>query len=111
MFIVNVEGAIRKNDKWLIIKRSEKEAHAGGMHSLVGGKVNLEGNSSYILENTIKREIYEEVGVIVKDPLSYVHSTSFISDIGEHVVNVTFLCEYDSGEAYPKSLHEVEKVF
>ncbi|KAF0816138.1 MutT/Nudix family protein [Bacillus sp. ZZV12-4809] len=28
MFIVNVEGAIRKNDKWLIIERSKKEEHA-----------------------------------------------------------------------------------
>ena len=37
MFIVNVEGAIRKNDKWLsIIERSKKEEHAGGLLSLVG---------------------------------------------------------------------------
>jgi 8-oxo-dGTP diphosphatase len=29
MFIVNVEGAVKKNDKWLIIERGVKEAHAG----------------------------------------------------------------------------------
>lgn len=28
MFIVNVEGAIRKEHKWLIIERSKKEEHA-----------------------------------------------------------------------------------
>ena len=39
MFIVNVEGAIYKNDQWLLIRRSEKEEHAGGLLSLVGGKV------------------------------------------------------------------------
>jgi 8-oxo-dGTP diphosphatase len=31
MFVVNVEGAIHRNGKWLLIRRSEKEEHAGGM--------------------------------------------------------------------------------
>lgn len=111
MFIVNVEAAIRKNDKWLIIERSKKEEHAGGLLSLVGGKVELEGNSKDILERTLIREIYEEVGVEVKDELIYVHSTSFITDKGENVVDVVFLCEYDAGEAFPKSPNEVENVY
>lgn len=42
MFIVNVEGAIYKNEKWLLIRRSKKEEHAGGLLSLVGGKVELD---------------------------------------------------------------------
>lgn len=110
MFIVNVEGAIRKNDKWLIIERSKNEEHAGGLLSLVGGKVDIEGNSSDILERTVKREILEEVGVNIKDRLTYVHSTSFVTDSGENVVDIVFLCEYDSGEAFPKSPDEVEEV-
>ncbi|MFT4413660.1 NUDIX domain-containing protein [Fredinandcohnia humi] len=110
MYIVNVEGAIRKNDKWLIIERSKKEVHAGGLLSLVGGKVELEGFSSDILERTIKREVFEEVGVNIKDDLVFVHSTSFVTDSGDHVINIVFLCEYDSGEAYPKSPDEVERV-
>jgi len=36
MFIVNVEGAIRKDNKWIIIERGKKEEHAGGLMSLVG---------------------------------------------------------------------------
>ncbi len=111
MFIVNVEGAIRKNNNWLIIERSKKEEHAGGMLSLVGGKVDIEGNTSGILERTLIREILEEVGVKVKDKLTYVHSTSFVSDTGEHVVDIVFLCEYESGEAFPKSPDEVEEVY
>ncbi|MFS0879108.1 NUDIX hydrolase [Metabacillus niabensis] len=110
MFIVNVEGAIRKDDKWLFIRRSKKEEHAGGSLSLVGGKVEIEGNSSNILERTIKREIQEEVGVKVKDKLHYVHSTSFVSDTAENVVDIVFLCEYESGEAFPKSPDEVEEI-
>ena len=110
MFIVNVEGAVSKEDKWLIIERSKKEDHAGGMLSLVGGKVELEGNSSDILERTVKREIYEEVDVKVNDQLTYIHSTSFITDKGENVVDIVFLCEYESGNAIPKSIDEVEAV-
>jgi 8-oxo-dGTP diphosphatase len=48
MFMVNVEGAIRKDDRWLIIERSKKEEHAGGLLSLVGGKVDYEGIWLYI---------------------------------------------------------------
>lgn len=45
MFIVNMEGAVYKDDKWHVIKRSEKEEHAGGLLSLVGGTVENEGNA------------------------------------------------------------------
>jgi hypothetical protein len=43
MFIVNIEGAIFKEEKWLVIERSLKEEHAGGTLSLVGGKWMLKG--------------------------------------------------------------------
>lgn len=110
MFIVNVEGAIIKNDKWLIIERSKTEEHAGGLLSLVGGQVEMEGNSSEILERTIKREIMEEVGIEITDNITYVHSTMFVTDMGEHVIDIVFICEYDSGEPFAKSLDEVECV-
>lgn len=110
MFIVNVEGVVRKNDKWLIIERSKKEEHAGSLLSLVGGKVEKEGNSSDILEGTLRREILEEVGVNVKDGLSYIHSPSFVTNKGESVVDIVSLCEYESGEAFSKSTDEVENV-
>jgi 8-oxo-dGTP diphosphatase len=111
MFIVNVEGAVFKDDKWLIIKRSEKEEHAGGMLSLVGGKVDLEGNSQDILERTVKREIMEEVDVDITENVSYVHNTSFVTDKGEHVINIVFLCEYAKGDAKPNCPDEVADVF
>jgi 8-oxo-dGTP diphosphatase len=110
MFIVNVEGAIWKNDKWLIIEKSKKEEHAGGLLSLVGGKIDIEGNTSDILERTVKREILEEVGVEVKDQLEYVHSTSFVTDTGVNVVDIVFLCEFNSREAFPRILDEVERI-
>lgn len=111
MFIVNVEGAIRKDDKWIIVERSKKEEHAGGLLSLVGGKVDIEGNSPNILEKTLKREIFEEIGIKVKDNLKYIHSTSFVTDKGENVIDIIFLCEYESGDFFAKQPEEVEKVF
>lgn len=111
MFIVNVEVAINQNGRWLIIQRGFKEEHAGGTLSLVGGKVEKEGNVQDILEKTIKREVEEEVGITIKDQMHYVHSTSFIADDCVHVVDIVFLCEVEKGEAYRKSPDEVENIF
>ena len=109
MFIVNVEGAIYKDGNWLLIERSKKEEHAGGTLSLVGGKVEKEGDSTDILERTLKREIFEEIGITVKD-LEYVNSSSFVTDAGQNVVDIVFLCEFESGEPFAKSPDEVEAV-
>jgi len=109
VFIVNVEGAIYKNKKWLLIRRSEKEEHAGGSLSLVGGKVEKEGTSSDILEKTLIREIAEEVGIEVSN-LRYVNSSSFVTDSGINVVDIVFLCDHESGEAFAKSPDEVDDV-
>lgn len=109
MFVVNVEGAIHRNGKWLLILRSEKEEHAGGTLSLVGGKCEMEGFSSDILERTLIREIYEEVGCEVTG-LRYVNSSSFVTDKGINVIDIVFLCHHKSGEPYPKSSEEVDDI-
>lgn len=106
MFIVNVEAAIYKDEKWLLVKRSEQEEHAAGALALVGGKVDKEGNSTDILERTLIREVEEEVGVTVSN-LSYVNSSSFVTDSGVHVVDIVFLCSYEAGEPFAKDPEEV----
>ena len=109
MFIVNVEGAIRKDNRWIIIERSMKEEHAGGGLSLVGGKVEDE-NTPNILEKTLKREIAEEIGITIKDEMKYLHSITFTTDQGIIVVDVIFLCEYESGTLEVKDYDEVESI-
>ncbi|MGF2616184.1 NUDIX domain-containing protein [Rossellomorea vietnamensis] len=109
MFIVNVEGAIHCYGKWLLILRSEKEEHAGGLLSLVGGKCEIEGVSSDVLERTLQREIFEEVGCEVSE-IQYINSASFVTDSGLHVIDIVFLCQHESGEPYPKSVDEVDEV-
>ncbi|TFD92937.1 NUDIX domain-containing protein [Jeotgalibacillus sp. R-1-5s-1] len=110
MFVLNVEAAIYKDDKWLMIRRSEKEEHAGGGLAFVGGQVDQEGFSYDILERSLKREVFEEVGIEVEVE-QYVNSSSFVTDKGEHVVDIVFLCRYVSGEAFAKSVDEVDDVY
>ena len=111
LFYINVEGAVYRGDKYLIIQRSLKEDHAGGLLSMVGGTVEKEGNSINLLERTLRRELYEEVGVKVKDKIIYVRNTSFeIENVGE-VVDIVFLCEFEEGEPYIKSPDEVDQVY
>ncbi|MDO3408171.1 NUDIX domain-containing protein [Saccharibacillus sp. CPCC 101409] len=110
MFIVNVEGAIRRGDRWLLIRRGAAEEHAAGTLALVGGKVDADGPSSDVLESNLRREILEEVGLNVAKRMTYAHSTSFVTDRGDAVVNVVFACEYADGEASAASPDEVAEI-
>ncbi|QVK17529.1 NUDIX domain-containing protein [Mycoplasmatota bacterium] len=110
-FIVNVEAAIYQGDKWLVIKRGMKETHAKGLLSLVGGKVENASVEADVLEKTIKREILEEVGIEIKDDIEYLESKAFVTDEGNAVVDVVFLCQYKALEARVIDSNEVEKVY
>lgn len=110
-YIVNVEAAIYENDKWLIIKRSEEEEHAPGLLSMVGGKVEIKTPEANVLEETLKREIMEEVGIQVSNEMHYLESKSFISDKGQVIIDIVFLCKYETGEAKCKSIHEVSEIY
>lgn len=66
--------------------------------------------TSNILEETLKREITEEVDVEVSN-LRYVNSSLFETNTGLSVVDIVFLCEYQSGEPYVKCIDEVNDVF
>ncbi|GAB4514986.1 MAG: hypothetical protein OHK0046_17840 [Anaerolineae bacterium] len=108
-YIVNVEGAIVREDHYLMIVRGQGETHAGGTLSFVGGKVETTEHASDVLEETLRREIMEEVGVQVSD-MVYVHSTHFITDNHDLVVDVVFLCRYATGEPRIADLEEVESI-
>ncbi|MBI2355632.1 MAG: NUDIX domain-containing protein [Candidatus Doudnabacteria bacterium] len=97
---VLVKGWVRKGDKFLIAKRSPKEIHAAGIWSIPGGKIEDEVERD-IIENTLKKEILEEVGVEIGDRIEFVGSSSFQRVDAPHVVGLTFLCGYQSGEARP----------
>ena len=110
-YIVNVEAVIYQDDKYLIIKRSDKEEHAPGILSNAGGKVEINNPQKEVLEKTLIREIKEEVDIEIKRPFHYLESKSFYLDQEELIIDIIFLCEYKSGQAKCKDKKEVDQVY
>jgi 8-oxo-dGTP diphosphatase len=106
--IVNVEGAIVKDGQYLMIVRGEDEYAPGGLN-FPGGKVERAGNTDDILEETLRREIAEEVGLEVDEEMAYVRSSAFVAE-GDPVVDVVFLCRYKAGTAVAADPGEVAAV-
>lgn len=106
-YIVNVEAIIVKDGRYLMVVRGAQESHAPGALSVPGGKVESAGDADNILEETVRREVREEVGIEIHDDLEYVESKSFIADGGEGVVDVVFLCRHRSGEPVSADSGEV----
>jgi len=96
-YTVNVEGAIVKDGRYLMVVRGEEEYAPGGLN-FPGGKVEGTDNLDDILEETLRREIAEEVGLEVQDEMVYVRSSAFLAE-GDPVVDVVFLCHYKVGTA------------
>lgn len=96
-YIVNVEAAIVHDGRYLIIVRGPEESHAPGGLALPGGKVEASGSVPGVLEATLHREIMEEVGLEVHDEMAYLESNAFVTDQGEPVVDLVYLCRYKGG--------------
>lgn len=107
-YIVNVEGAVVKNNHYLMVVRGQDEYAPGGLN-FPGGKVEASGNLDAVLEDTLRREILEEVGLEVHEEMSYVRSSAFVAE-GDPVVDVVFLCRWKSGEAFAADPTEVAAV-
>ena len=76
-YIVNVEVALLHNGRYLAITRSLEEELGGGDVSIPGGKVDLEIPATDILETTARREVREETGLEMIEPIVYVESHTF----------------------------------
>jgi 8-oxo-dGTP diphosphatase len=105
--IVHVQGWVRHGDKFLMAQRSQKEMQAPGAWHIPGGKVENEVGVQ-VLEQTLKKEILEEIGIMVSDKMQFLYNDAFVRVDGAHVVSLTFLCDYESGEA--QALEDTEKV-
>lgn len=98
LFAVNVQAAIHRDGRWLVIERAAGLAHAGGTLGFPGGTVEPDDAATGVLEDCVRREVVEEVGVVLTPDLHYVESTRFFSAKGRWVVNVVFLARHASGE-------------
>lgn len=62
LHVIFVEAWIRKGSEYLLAKRSSKDDQAAGKWAVPGGKIDMELESG-IVENSLGREIREEVGI------------------------------------------------
>jgi 8-oxo-dGTP pyrophosphatase MutT (NUDIX family) len=110
-YIVNVEGVVvRPTDgRYLMVVRGAGESYMAGGLAFPGGKVEGAESEDDVLEETLRREIREETGVEVADEMVYVESHAFVAE-GDPVVDVVFLCRYQSGEAVAADPDEVAAV-
>ena len=106
-FVVNVEAALVRRERWLLIQRGFDEEHQPGRLALVGGKVDDPAPSDETLEATLRREIAEEVGVAVTSPLAYVSSAAFVLASGVPVINVVFAAVWPAGAELVANRREV----
>ena len=98
--VVAVMAIIKKEDKYLLAKRSASDPQAGG-------KVDNDVGVG-VIEQSLKKEVMEEVGLEIEDHVEFIYDDAFIRVSGHHVVMMTFLCFYKSGEAKP--LEDQEEV-
>jgi 8-oxo-dGTP pyrophosphatase MutT (NUDIX family) len=92
-FIVNVEGCIIHKDKILMILRGDTESHAPNTLAFPGGQVESKDSDVSTLEDTIKREIYEEVGLKIVEHFEYLENKKFITQKGNNILDVVMFCK------------------
>jgi 8-oxo-dGTP pyrophosphatase MutT (NUDIX family) len=109
-YVINVQGAIYHEDKFLLTKRSQAEDFMPGIFDLPGGTIEAEDEADDdVILATLTREIREEVNVEVEN-FQLVITRYFEAD-DDPVINLVFLCRYISGEAQAIDPDEVEAVY
>jgi 8-oxo-dGTP diphosphatase len=91
-FIVNIEGCLIHNNKILMILRGDTESHAPNTLAFPGGQVESKDSDSDTLEDTLKREIYEEVGLNITEHFEYLENKKFVTKKGNNVLDVVMFC-------------------
>lgn len=108
LHIVAITGIIKKDGKYLILKRSEREVAYPGFWTVPGGKLvkheyeNLPKTPNSdgwykIVSETLKKEIREEAGLEVED-IKYLTDMAFIRSDNIPVLVLSYYCFYESGE-------------
>mgnify|MGYP000663390991 CR=1 FL=1 len=103
---VAITAIVVKDGKYLITRRSKQKRRFPGMWVVPGGRLEV---SDYItlpkdtehywynvLEKTLKREVKEEVGIII-DHIEYVTSLARVHEDGAPALVISCLADYVSG--------------
>ncbi len=108
-YVVNVGAFVWHAGRYLMMVRGAGEEIAPGALTQPGGKMEAVPGTQDAFEDTLVREVREEVGVEVADP-AYVESHTFMGSFDGReipVVDVVFLCRYVSGEPRAEDDDEV----
>lgn len=108
-FVVNTGAFIWHDGRYLMMVRGAGEEIAPGALTQPGGKIDADGPLQDAVEETLRREIREEVGVEVADTV-YVESHTFDGTFAGRtfpVLDLVFLCRYVSGEPRAEDPEEV----
>ncbi len=92
--VLSVECIIEREGKYLLILRPQGK-HAGGLLGFPGGAVEFDDAAFHydVLRIAAKREVFEEVGLTLSGPLSYVTSSFFVDTYGSQVLHTVFHCK------------------
>ncbi len=94
MHTVPVTAAIEKDGKFLLVKRSEKEANYPGKWIFPGGKVE-KGEDAL---QGLLREIKEETGLEVQDKAAMIRTYHFTRSDGGNALGFNFVLQWKAGE-------------
>jgi 8-oxo-dGTP diphosphatase len=106
-FVVNVEVAVVRDGRYLMVVRSAREALGAGSLAFPGGRLE-DGALEDALEHEARREVLEETGVTAGET-AYVESHTF-TVAGERVFDAVLLARYAGGEAAALDPEEVQSV-
>lgn len=106
LFRVVTGAMIHKDGKFLIAQRHHKDESQPSVWAIPAGHVEVEANDLDTLEENLKREVREEIGVEINIE-KYLDSHSWVAEDYKKIT-VIFLCTIKSGE--PKPVSETEKV-
>jgi len=102
LYSIITNALIVRDNKILISQRGLNEKHDSLKWTIPGGKAEqTKGNVWNILEKTLKREVEEEVGIIINDNIKLIANNTFIRTGGQHVIALVFICYWVSGIARP----------
>ena len=95
-FKVNVSGILRKDGDFLLIRRADDEEVFPGYWGIPGGTVEP---TDVNLENALRREFMEEVGVEIANIRLVANDINDKGDKG--ALYLVYVADYDSGELKP----------
>ena len=98
---IGVKAIIEKDNKILLLKRSEKYEHLSNAWDIPGGRINF-GEEP---KEGLKREIEEETGLQLKEIKQILDASTVFKNEEKHIVRITYLCTVEEGDPILSNEH------